>query len=199
MRTNNLIRWGGLAALSAGFISIVLEIVFVATLRQQAFSVAALTSTWSVLYAIRLIMLMLLMLGLIALFARQSEKMHTFGVAAFVIATIGTMLIFGFAWVLLFTFPVMAADVPAFLDAMATQPGIGLVLTLFLATIGWFLFGLASLRAKVLPTTFTWLVMAGAFLALVLNIMQLPFSWVIFDVGMIWMGWWLWSERVQST
>ena len=141
MRTNILIRWGGLAALFAGILSIIIEIVFVATLRQQAFSVAALTSSWSVLYAVRLVMLMLLMLGLIALIARQSQKMHAFGVAAFVIATIGTMLIFGFAWVMLFIFPVMAEEIPAFLDAMATQPGIGLALSLILVTIGWFLFG----------------------------------------------------------
>ena len=198
MRTNNLIRWGGLAALLAGILSIVLEIVFVATLRQQAFSVAAMTSTWSVLYAFRLIMLVLLMLGLIALFARQSQKMHTFGVAAFVIATIGMMMIFGFAWVLLFTFPVMAEEVPTFLDAMAAQPGIGLVLTLFVTTIGWFLFGLASIRAKVLPTASAWLMMAGAIMALVLNIMQLPFSWLIFDIGVIWMGWWLWTEQMRE-
>ncbi len=199
MRTNILIRWGGLAALFAGILSIIIEIVFVATLRQQAFSVAALTSSWSVLYAVSLVMLMLLMLGLIALFARQSQKMHAFGVAAFVIATIGTMLIFGFAWVMLFIFPVMAEEIPAFLDAMATQPGIGLALSLILVTIGWFLFGLASLRAKVLPTASAWMIMLGALLALILNTMQLPFSWVIFDVGVIWMGWWLWSEPRRET
>lgn len=199
MHTNNLIRWGGLAALLAGILSIVLEIVFVASLRNLSFSAAALTPLWTALYTVRLIMLMLLMLGLVALFARQSHKMHIIGLVAFVIATFGTMLIFGFAWVLLFTFPVMAAEAPAFLDSMATEPSVGLVLTLFVATIGWFLFGLASLGAKVLPTASAWLVMIGAFLALVLNFMQLPFSWVIFDVGAIWMGWWLWSEQIQTT
>jgi len=195
MRTNTLTHWGGLSALLAGILSIALEIVFVATLRNQAFSSAALTSTWSVLYAIRLIMIILLMLGLIALFTRQSQKIRTFGVVAFVITSIGTMLIFGFAWVLLFTFPVMAEGVPSFLDSMAAEPGIGLVITLFLATIGWFLFGLASLRAKILPTGSAWLVMVGALLALVLNTMQFPFSWAIFDIGVIWMGWWLWFDQ----
>jgi hypothetical protein len=199
MNKYTLIRWGGLSALVASVISILIEIVLMITIRNQAYSTAALTNAWSLLYTFRLIAVMLLMLGLVALFARQSQKMRAFGVIAFVIASIGTMLIFGFAWALLFVFPGMAAAVPAFLDTMASEPGIGIPITLFLVTVGWFLFGLASLRAKILPAGSAWVVMAGAFLALVLNMMQIPFSWVIFDIGVIWMGWWLWSERVQST
>ena len=198
MNKYTLIRWGGLSALVASVISILIEIALMITIRNQAYSTAALTNEWSLLYTFRLIAVMLLMLGLVALFARQSQKMRAFGVIAFVIASIGTMLIFGFAWALLFVFPGMAAAVPAFLDTMASEPGIGIAITLFLVTVGWFLFGLASLRAKILPAGSAWVVMVGAFLALVLNMMQIPFSWVIFDIGVIWMGWWLWSERVQS-
>ena len=199
MNKQILIRWGGLAALIASVLSIAIEIVHLVTIKNQAYSTAALTAEWSLLYTLRLIAVMLLMLGLVALFARQSQMLRAFGVVAFVIASIGTMLIFGFAWALLFVFPVMAEAVPAFLDTMANQPGIGIVLTLFLVTVGWFLFGLASLQAKVLPAGSAWMVMVGAFLALILNIMQFPFSWVIFDVGVIWMGWWLWSEQRQGT
>ena len=199
MNRQKLVRWGGLAALIASILSIAIEIVLMATIRNQAYSTAALTTEWSLLYTLRLIAVILLMLGLVALFARQSQNMRAFGVVAFVIASIGTMLIFGFAWALLFVFPAMAKAVPTFLDKLANEPGSGLVITLFLVTIGWFLFGLASLRAKVLPAGSAWTVMVGAFMALVLNTMQLPFSWVIFDVGVIWMGWWLWSERVTST
>lgn len=199
MNRQNLVRWGGLAALIASILSIAIEIVLMVTIRNQAYSTAALTAEWSLLYTLRLIAVILLMLGLVALFARQSQMMRAFGVVAFVIASIGTMLIFGFAWALLFVFPGMAEAVPAFLDKLANEPGIGMVITLFLVTVGWFLFGLASLRAKILPAGSAWMVMAGAFLALVLNIMRLPFSWVIFDLGVLWMGWWLWSERVPST
>lgn len=199
MNRQNLVRWGGFAALIASILSIAIEMVVLVTIRNQMYSTAALTTEWSLLYTLRLIAVMLLMLGLVALFARQSQNMHTFGVVAFVIASIGTMLIFGFAWALLFVFPVMAKTVPTFLDQLANEPGIGIVITLFLVTGGWFLFGLASLKAKILPLGSAWVVMVGAFLALVLNTMQLPFSWVIFDVGVVWMGWWLWSERVPST
>jgi hypothetical protein len=197
MNKQILVRWGGLSALIASILSIAIEIVSMVTLRNQAYSTAALTTEWSLLYTLRLIAMMLLMLGLVALFARQSQKMRAFGVVAFVIASIGTMLIFGFAWALLFVFPGMAKSVPAFLDEMAKEPDIGVVITLFLVTVGWFLFGFASLRAKILPAGSAWMVMVGAFLALVLNTMQLPFSWVIFDFGVIWMGWWLWKEVVE--
>lgn len=199
MNRQNLVRWGGLAALIASILSIAIEIVLMVTIRNQMYSIAALTTEWSLLYTLRLVAVILLMVGLVALFARQSQNMHAFGVVAFVIASIGTMLIFGFAWALLFVFPGMAESVPAFLDNLAKEPGLGVVITLFLVTVGWFLFGLASLRAKILPAGSAWMVMVGAFLALLLNAMQLPFSWVIFDVGVIWMGWWLWSERVSST
>lgn len=199
MRTSALIRWGGLAALVASIISIAIEIALLVALGNQTYSVAARTTEWSILYSLRLIATMLLMLGLVAFFARQSQKMGTFGVVAFVIAAIGTMLVSGFAWALTFIFPAIAEAVPEFIDALAAAPSVGVVLTLFLVTVGWLLFGIASLRAKVLPAAATWVVIVGSFLALALNIIKVPMSWLIFDVGVIWMGWWLWSERAQRT
>lgn len=199
MHTHTLIRWGGLSALVASIISIVIEIARLATLGNQAYSTAALTTEWPILYVLRLVAVILLMLGLVALFARQSQMMGTFGVIAFVIAVTGTMLIFGFAWALTFMFPAMAESVPEFLDAHAAAPGTGVVLTLFLVTIGWLLFGVASLRAKILPSAATWVVIAGSFLALALNIMGAPMSWFVFDAGLIWLGWWLWKERTTAT
>lgn len=165
-------------------------------LGKQPYSTAALTAEWSVLYMFRLIAVMLLMLGLVALFARQSRKMGTFGAAAFLIASTGTMLVFGFAWALTFTFPAMAEAVPAFLDAHAAAPSLGVVLTLFLVTAGWLLFGIASLRAKVLPAGAIWLVIAGSVLALLLNMVKAPMSWLVFDAAVMWMGWWLWKEHI---
>lgn len=197
MRTHTLIRWGGLAALVASIVSIVISIVLMVTIGNQAYSAAALTTEWSLLYALRLIAVALLMLGLVALFARQSQKMGIFGVVAFLIAAIGTMLVFGFAWALTFTFPAMAKTVPEFLDAHASEPSIGVVLTLLFVTIGWLLFGVASLRTKILPAGAIWLLIVGSFLALVLNMMMAPMSWLIFDISLIWMGWWLWKENVE--
>lgn len=198
MQTNTLTRWGGLSALIASIVSIAIEISFLIAIGNQAYSVAALTMEWSILYMFRLIAVILLMLGLFALFIRQSKKMGIFGLVAFVIAATGTMLIFGFAWTLTFTFPAMAEVVPAFLDSFAAAPSIGVVLTLFLVTIGWLLFGIATLRAKILPAGAAWVVIVGSFLALVLNMMNLPMSWLIFDLGVIWAGWWLWKERTAS-
>ena len=195
MNNHPLIRWGGLAALMASIFSIAIEIALNVTIRSLAYGTAALTTEWSVLYSLRLIAIMLLLLGLVALFARQSGNMSAFGNFSFVLASVGTLMIFGFAWALLFVFPAVAASAPAVLDKMAGEPGIGIVLTLLMLTLGWLLFGSASLRAKIVPAGSAWMVMAGSILALVLNIMQIPFSWVIFDIGVIWMGWWLWSER----
>jgi hypothetical protein len=144
MTTQALIRWGGLAALIASVISIVISIVLMVTIMNEAYSVAALTTGWSLLYMLRLIAIALLMVGLVALYARQSQYMGTFGAVAFLIAAIGTMLVFGFAWALTFTFPAMAGAVPEFLDAYASDASIGVILTLVFVTLGWLLFGVAS-------------------------------------------------------
>lgn len=199
MQTKSLIRWGGLAALVASIISIAIEIALIVTIRSLAYSAAALTSEWPILYVLRLVAVILLMLGLFAIFTRQRQEMGTLGVVAFVIAVAGTMLIFGFAWALTFTFPAMAETVPSFLDAFAAAPSVGVVLTLFLVTIGWLLLGIASLRAKVFPSVASWVVIVGSFLALVLNVMGAPMSWLVFDVGVIWMGWWLWKEPMITS
>lgn len=199
MRTHTLFRLGGLAAVLAGVLSIAIEIVLFLTIGKQPLSTAALTAEWSVLYLLRLLSIMLLVFGLFALYARQRQKMGAFGAVAFVIASMGTTLILGFAWALIFVFPVMAETVPEFLDSLAVEPGIGVILSLLLGVTGWFLFGIASLRAKILPPGSIWLVILGSILALGLNIINAPFGWVVLDIGLIWMGWWLWSERVQST
>lgn len=197
MRTHTLIRWGGLAAVIASIVSIAISITLMVTIGQKSYSAAALTVEWSLIYALRLAATALLMLGLTALFARQSQKMGLFGVAAFLFASLGTMLVFGFSWTLTFTFPPMAEAVPEFLEAHASEPSIGVLLTLFTVTIGWLLFGVASLRAKILPSGASGLVIVGSLLALVLNMMMAPMSWLVFDLGLIWMGWWLWKDAEE--
>jgi hypothetical protein len=203
MQTNTLIRLGGLSALLSGAVGIAGEIALFITVGGLSYSDAAVTTEWLVLTAIMAFSSMLGLLGLIALFTRQSQDMGKFGVAAFVLASIGSMMIIGHQWTGTFVAPVLAEGTPDFLNAITADSTTilagGVFLSVFLMAVGWFLFGLASMRAKVLPTGSIWLVMIGAFLILSLSLMYFDLDKIVYNLGLIWMGWWLWSEKVQIT
>ena len=89
------------------------------------------------------------------------------------------------------------------LDAITTDTTTilagGAFLSMILLPLGWFLLGLSSLRAKVLPAISNWLVLAGALLMLILSLAEFDLDKLVFNIGLGWMGWWLWSERRQAT
>ena len=60
----------------------------------------------------------LAMLGLVALYTRQSHKAGKLGLISFIVATIGTIMNFGHQWSPPFLVPVLAESVPDFLDTV---------------------------------------------------------------------------------
>jgi hypothetical protein len=202
MRTNTLIRWGGLSALLCGAIGIAGQTAFFLTVGDRPFSVAALATQWLVILLIMLLSTALGMLGLAALYARQAQNAGKLGLISFIVATIGTMMDFGHQWSATFVVPVLARGAPDFLDAMLADTTSvltgGVLLTWLLLSVGWLLFGTASLRAKVLPPGSAWVVMVGAVLFLLLNLGDIPLDGVVFYAGLVWMGLWLWKEQAQT-
>ncbi len=203
MSTQNLIRWGGLSALFGGIIGIASEVALFITTGNLSFSDTAISSAWLVFVAFAALSTILSMLGLVALFSRQFQSDGKFGAAAFILAFIGTMMVFGHQWTGLFVVPVLAEGTPDFLDAIIADTTTilagGVFLSVFLMAVGWVLFGFASLRVKILPQGSIWLVTIGAFLVLILSFMNFDLDKVVFYLGLAWMGWWLWSEKVQKT
>lgn len=199
MRTSTLIRWGGLAALLAGAIGIVGEIALFVTTGGLPRSEAGVTTAWSAFTALMALSTALATLGLVAIYARQVGTMGRFGAVAFVLAMIGTLMAFAHQWTGTFVVPVLAEESPDLLDAITTDTTTilagGVFLSMILLPLGWFLFGLSSLRAKVLPATANWLVLAGALLMLILSLAEFDLDKLVFNLGLGWMGWWLWSEQ----
>jgi hypothetical protein len=73
--------------------------------------------------------------------------------------------------------------------------GIGFMTTLLLYTLGWLLFGLISLRARVLPRWAAVLVLVGLvsgflFLATNFSLLAMPVT----ELGIAWLGFALWQE-----
>ncbi len=199
MTSSILIRWSGLAALVAGVMVVILEVLFVVLVGDLPESVAALTGAWVPLLLLGLVAIVLTLLGLVGLYAYQTEQAGALGLVAFLIAFVGTALLFGFFWAGTFLVPALAEAAPDFLDTVEASPtgvlAAGFILTLILFDLGWLLFGLASLLAKALPRWAAVLLTIGAVLDFVLTFLDLPFAAVVFGVALAWLGYVLWSEK----
>jgi hypothetical protein len=74
-----------------------------------------------------------------------------------------------------------ATEVPEFLDA---GPPPGLFPALITCGVGWLLFGIATLRARVYPRWTTILLIVGA----VIFVVPLPLTGIVLSVSVAWLG-----------
>jgi hypothetical protein len=127
----------------------------------------------------------LLLGGLVGLYAYQSESAGPLGFAGFAVAFLGTALMIGASWSSVFVEPYIAGVAPELLEE---EPGgllnLGFTLSFGLVSLGWLLFGVASLRARVYPRSASILLIIGAALTFV----PLPFTAIVFAVSVAWLG-----------
>lgn len=131
------------------------------------------------------------LLGLFGLYLYQLEKIGPLGLITFLITYLGLLLGIGSLWSAVFLWPEVAARIPEWTDTLATNPppllGTGVLLSGFLAGIGWVLFGLASLIAKMLPRT--------ALIMMITGMLLLPFipavPALLAGAGFVWLGYFL--------
>jgi hypothetical protein len=199
MSSSDLIRWSALAALVGGVLVSVLDVAFFVLIGDVPESEGGLMGAWVPLQVVVLIAIVLGFLGLVGMYARQAEKAGALGLVAFLVAFVGTALIFGFTWAGTFIVPTLAEAAPDILDeepsgVLAT----GLILTFILFALGWLLFGLATLLTKVLSRGAAVLLMIGAVLSFVLGFLEVPFSEFVFGIALAWMGYELWSEKGEE-
>ena len=199
MLSSNLIRWSGLAALVGGVLFIIADVTEFFLFGDQPDSVAAATNSWVILDMFFLVTIVLIFLGLVGLYAHQAEQAGILGLVAFVVALSGTAMLFGFVWGAAFILPEMAAAAPEFVDPafLDADPSgaliVGVLLTFVLFALGWLLFGLTSLRARVLPRGAAVLLMIGAVSFVVIFMLDFPGATVVFSAALAWMGYALWS------
>jgi hypothetical protein len=187
MSSSNLIRWSGLAAIAGGVSLAIAELVSLSFFGYD-FSRTATTSTYALYSLLIMITGVLLPLGLVGLYARQSEVSGALGLVGFVVAFVGTMLVAGFFWTSAFVAPVLAVEAPELL-AVRSLPGFFRSFIVF--GLGWLLFGVATLRAGVYPRVAAVLVVVGA----VLIVIPLPLTGVVLAVAVAWMGYGLFRGR----
>jgi hypothetical protein len=199
MSSSNLARWSGLTALVGGVLVVVLSILEFVFFGGQSDSMAVASSAWFIVEIAYVLAATLLILGLAGLYLTQGEQAGSLGLIAFLLALAGTVMLAGADWSAAFFGPWLVEAAPEVLDVEpAGTMAIGLILTYVLFTLGWFLFGLASLRAEVLRRSAGVLLMIGAVLALVLVFLELPFEVVVLGAAIAWMGYALWSSAADE-
>ena len=194
MPSSELIRWSGLAAILAAVLLSVGALLNIAT-ETENLSESATTAPYAFTWLLYLLGGVLLLLGLVGLYARQSEAAGILGLVGFLVAFLGTLLV-GSAWFQLFVAPFFAVEAPRALDAEPTgMLALGFVLTFVVfGTLGWILFGIATLRARVFPRAAAILLIAGV----LINFLPTHFTELVFNVAVAWLGFVLFTGQGEA-
>ena len=200
MSTVNLIRWSGVASLLAGVLYIL------GSFLHPAGEDLAAVSSPNYLLAHLLIWasLILLLFGLIGLYARQVEKTGMFGLVSFVLAFIGTTIAVVLVAPGATLLPLVAATAPDLFAQLTAPPAFVLLLFLVTYGLGFILFSVATMRAGVLPRWAGLLLIIGIVLQMAAEGVPLDKSLlqmiritapIVLGLGFAWMGYALWSEK----
>lgn len=187
MPSSGLIRGGGLAALVSGIVSVIGDVLRLFVDVESAES--ATTALYTFVFLMYLVGAALLLLGLVGLYVSQSEETGVLGLVGFLGAFLGTVLLAGTLWFELFITPALAVENAGLAEA---ELGLaGFILAFLLVILGWLLFGVATLRARIYPRWAAILLIVGV----VLSFFPIPLSGVVFSVAVAWMGFTLFTRR----
>ncbi len=201
----NLIRWAGLSAMVAGVLFVVIQ-----PLHPPETLASVTTSRWAIVHSVTVAMCLLLLLGIAGLYARQVEEAGWLGLAGYLLFSLcwALQLPYGFAEVTIL--PLLATDAPGFVQGFLGlyngSPGemdlgaLAAVYTVsgFLYMLGGLLFGLATLRAGILPRWAAGVLAVGAVAPLAIAVLPHAFQRIAavpMGAGLAWLGYALLTER----
>jgi hypothetical protein len=205
---SNLIRWAGLAAIVAGIL-----FVAVGIFHEPKVPSSATTTQWAIVHSMASVMCFLVVFGLTGLYVRQVEAAGWLGLAGFILFSLNWALTASFTVAEVFVLPVLATEAPSvaegFLGTFNSSLGganFGALAALWTVTgllyiAGGVLFGIATLRAGILPRWPAGLLVLASALAPVAALLPLehqPLVAVPMGAALAWLGYALWSERREQ-
>jgi hypothetical protein len=199
MSSSNLLRLGGLATILAGALQIIVTIpVLMGVIGSDLtkFAEEASTGTYALLTRLGVLAIILLLVGLVAMYAYRSEAMGILGLVGFVVAFLGTAMALGYAWADAFVVPAVAEIEPGQLGSIyniGTWGGARFLTRVFFA-LGWFLFGLAAYQARAYPSWAAGVLMAGG----LISVVPMPGTTLVISVGLVLVGFVLFARRAES-
>jgi hypothetical protein len=199
MRLENPVQWGGLAALLAGVLLILSDLLrlYIDLVDSGLFVDMSLGGAlgFGIDGSLGVILAVLTQLGLFGLYAYRAQDAGSLGVIGLVLASFGVQLSMGSS----FVFPFIRAIVWPWETMEYFEEPFGSVVVLGLGfVLGCVLLGMAMLRGGVYPRMAAALFIAGALILL----LPLPLADVIFGGAMAWLGYtllWGRSESVQTS
>jgi hypothetical protein len=203
---SKLIHWAGFSAMVAGILFVVIQ-----PIHPPDTLTSVTTSAWTVIHSLTIAMCILGLFGVAGIYARQVEKVGWLGLAGYLAFSLFLLVTLAWTFAEAFVSPVLATEAPTFVEGFLgivsghpSEIGLGALPTLYLSAgafvlLGCLLFGIAMLRAGILPR---WA--AGVFAfggpASAVVVSLLPhelerIAAVPIGVGLAWLGYALWSER----
>jgi hypothetical protein len=207
---SSLIRWTGLAALVAGLIFAGIQPIHPPDVLSSVT-----TSAWAIITTLKTVMCLLFLIGITGLYARQVERAGWLGLAGFLLLTLSWWLQTAFVFAEAYILPPLATTAPKFVDSTlgtlaagrASEVNLGALPALYNLGVGipymlgGLLFGIATLRAGILPRWPAGLLAVAAVLtpaaALLPHAIQ-RLAAIPVGIALAWLGYALWSERRAS-
>jgi hypothetical protein len=163
---------------------------------------------WVPAHLLGWVSVMLMQLGLVGLYGRQVEEMAWLGLVGFVLAFIGTAFAGAIQFLESTVLPLVAAQASTIFVQARTPPPYAVPLLALGFGLGYVLFGIATMRAGVLPRWSGLLLSIGVFLFIFAEVIReaLHLSGVVpyvigtsgqgvMALSLVWMGYALWREK----
>jgi hypothetical protein len=202
---SNLIRWTGVSAIVAGIIFAGIQPIHPPDVLSSVT-----TDAWAIITPLKTAMCLLFLLSWTGLYARQVKETGWLGLAGFLLLSLSWALQTAFVFAEAFIMPLLATTAPKFVDGYlgiatghASEVNLGVLPALYTLVgityvLGGLLFGIATLRAGILPRWAAGLLAVASLLtpAAALFPHQIQrLAAVPVGVALIWLGYALWSER----
>ncbi len=181
MKSSSLIRWGAPATVLGGALIVIANLMSPFVLDFDDLSGSTATNAYVFQHALLMLSQLLLLGGIFGLQARQSEAAGTLGRLGFLAALVGTALLLGHFWGQVFIAPAVAIETPRLIDEPTGLLIVDFVLSFMLSALGWVLFGVSMLRARVYPRIAAGLLIIGALIPIFVTV---PGSALILGVAL---------------
>jgi hypothetical protein len=201
MSDSPLSRFAAPIAIVAGVLVIVTRLVVALTVpTDSGLEAYVLTATHAINSVASIVAYALLVLALVAAYDREARPAGTLGVVALGAAIVGTVFMAGDWWYEAFAVPRTAEVAPEVMDTfVGGRLLMGGVLSFALFGLGWVLFGIASLRARVFPAAISVAILVGGFLSGVPISIPYLTGGVILGMAIVWLGAWMMRTTAAPT